>query len=269
MLITGGSGYLGRWVAELARKDWDVTASYGHKPGDLDGVAWRQLDVRDADAVTALVTADQPAVIVHTAAVNPGLGTDFEGVNVAGTANVAKAAAGVGARLVHISTDVVFDGRRGNYREEDPIRPLNEYGRSKAAAEQAVVDSGAHAVIVRTSLIYGWRPTVARAAQWMIDALDRREIVRLWSDEMRCPIWVESLANALVELASSDYTGMLHVAGAEKMSRYQFGVALLRFHGVDRGPVFAMPVPTDRPRPATARSTSPGRGSCCTRRSRV
>jgi dTDP-4-dehydrorhamnose reductase len=102
---------------------------------------------------------------------------------------------------------------------------------------------------VRTSLIYGWRPTVARAAQWMIDALDSNQIVRLWSDEMRCPIWVESLAGAIIELASLDYTGALHVAGEQAMSRYDFGVALLRFHKIDKGPVFAIPSPPGQLRP--------------------
>ncbi len=249
MLVTGGSGYLGRWVAELARSDWDVTSTFATKPGKLDAVEWQRLDVRDADAVSALITETMPMVVVHTAALNPGLGNDFEAVNVTGTANVANAAVIAGARLIHMSTDMVFDGQRGGYREDDPQRPLNDYGQSKAAAEQAVLESGVNAVIVRTSLIYGWRPTVARAAQWMIDALDRHEIVRLWSDEIRCPIWVESLAAAIVELAGLDYTGPLHIAGEETMSRYQFGVALLRFHHIDRGPVFAVPVPRDQPRP--------------------
>jgi dTDP-4-dehydrorhamnose reductase len=248
-------------VAELARGRWDVTGTYATNPGDLDQIEWRQLDVRDADAVSALVAESSPAVIVHTAALNPGQGNDFEAVNVTGTANVANAAAAADARLIHMSTDMVFDGQRGDYREDDPVGPINDYGRSKAAAEAAVRESGAQAVIVRTSLIYGWRPTVARAAQWMIDALDRREFVRLWSDEMRCPIWVESLASAVVELAGLDYTGPLHVAGDEKISRYEFGLALLRFHHIDRGPVFAVEVPRDqlRPRDCTL-DTSRARG---------
>jgi dTDP-4-dehydrorhamnose reductase len=249
MLITGGSGYLGRWVAELARDEWDVTATYGRMPGELDGVEWRALDVRDGAAVATLIEDVTPDVVVHTAALNPGQGNDFEGVNVTGTANIAAAAAHERSRLVHVSTDIVFDGQRGNYGEHDEPHPLNDYGRSKAAAERAIADSGAEAVVVRTSLIYGWRPTVARAAQWMIDALRRGETIRLWSDEMRCPIWVESLAAALVELAGHEYTGPLHVAGSEPLSRYEFGVALLRFHGVDPGPVSAEPLPGDRQRP--------------------
>ena len=144
---------------------------------------------------------------------------------------------------------MVFDGQRGAYREEDTLNPLNEYGRTKALSEDAVTASGAEGAIVRTSLIYGWRPTIARAAQWMIEALDEGEAVRLWSDEIRCPIWVESLAAAVVELAGLDYTGPLHIAGSEAISRYDFGVALLRFHNVDTGPVRGIPSPPDQLRP--------------------
>jgi dTDP-4-dehydrorhamnose reductase len=249
LLVTGGSGYLGGWVVRLARDGWDMTATYLSYAVDEPGADWRQLDVRDAAAVASLVDEVQPQVLVHTASLNPGLGDDFEAVNADGSGNVARAAASVGARLIHLSSDVVFDGQKGSYVEGDLPNPVTAYGRSKALAEEAVRDAGAETVVVRTSLIYGWRPTVARAAQWMIDDLQNGEIVRLWTDELRCPIWVESLAAAVVELAGSNYTGVLHVAGAQPLSRYAFGVRLLRFHGVDPSSVIPVPSPKDKPRP--------------------
>jgi dTDP-4-dehydrorhamnose reductase len=249
MLVTGGSGYLGGWVVRLARADWNVTVTYRANAVGEPDADWRQLDVRDGAAVASLVEEVRPRVIVHTASLNPGQGDDFEAVNAAGTGHVARAAAGAGARLIHISTDVVFDGQRGGYVEGDSPNPITPYGRSKALAEEAVLASGAEAVIVRTSLIYGWRPTVARAAQWMIDDLQAGKPVRLWADELRCPIWVESLAAAVVELAGMSYTGPLHVAGAQVLTRYEFGVRMLRFHGVDPSPVVPMPSPKDKLRP--------------------
>jgi dTDP-4-dehydrorhamnose reductase len=249
MFVTGGSGYLGGWVVRLARDDWNVTAAYLSQPVDDPGAGWRRLDVRDDAAVKTLVDEMRPQVIVHTAALNPGRGTDFDAVNAAGARHVARAAASVGARLIHISTDVLFDGQKGNYVEEDPPSPITPYGRSKAWAEEAVRDSGAEAVIVRTSLIYGWRPTIARSAQWMLDALQAGKPLRLYSDEVRSPIWVESLATAVVELAGLSYTGVLHVAGAQNLSRYGFGVRLLRFHGIDPSPVVPTSSPADKPRP--------------------
>lgn len=249
MLITGGSGYLGRWVAELAQANWEVTATYATSPGTVNAITWRHLDVRDRGAVQALVAQARPRVIVHTAALNPGQGADFDAVNATGTANVAEATVAAGARLVHVSSDLVFDGRRGAYTEADEPNPLTDYGKSKALGERAVIASGVEATIVRTSLIYGWRPTVARSTQWMIEALRRGETIRLWKDEMRSPIWVESLAAAIVELAGTDQVGPLHVAGAQAMSRYEFGISLLRFHGIDTNSVSAIPSPADSQRP--------------------
>lgn len=249
LLVTGGSGYLGDWVVRLACDEWDVTTTYlSHAVGE-PGADWRHLDVRDEAAVVALVGEVRPHVIVHTASLNPGRGDDFKAVNADGSGNIARAAARVGARLIHLSTDMLFDGQKGNYVEEDLPNPITLYGRSKALAEEQVHISGAEAVIVRTSLIYGWRPTVARAAQWMIDDLRDGKTVRLWTDEVRCPIWVESLAAAVVELAGMSYTGPLHVAGAQTLSRYEFGVRLLRFLGVDPSLVIPIPSPTDKPRP--------------------
>jgi len=239
MLVTGGSGYLGGWVVRLACADWDVTATYLTHPVDEEqetSVAWRRLDVREKTAVDALVREVRPAVIVHTAAVNPGQGADLEATNTTGTRHVARAAA-QRARLIHISTDVLFDGEKGNYVEDDPPRPITPYGRSKALAEGEVRDSGAEAVIVRTSLIYGWRPHLSRSVRWMIEDLQTGKPVRLFTDELRCPIWVQSLAAAVVELAALDYKGILHVAGAQPLSRYEFGVRMLRFQGVDPGPL--------------------------------
>jgi dTDP-4-dehydrorhamnose reductase len=237
MLVTGGSGYLGSWVVRLARAGWDVTATYLAHATDEPGAAYRRLDVRDRTAVTALVGELRPAVIVHTAALNPGQGSDFEAVNATGTQHVARAAAAGGARLVHVSTDVLFDGQKGHYVEDDPPAPITSYGRSKALAEEAVWASGVEAVIARPSLIYGWRPRIGRHTRWIVDDLKAGKPVRLFTDELRCPIWVESLAAALMELAGLAYTGVLHVAGAQILSRYEFGLRLLRFHGLDPSPI--------------------------------
>lgn len=237
LLVTGGSGYLGDWVVRLACTGWDVTATYLSHPVDGPGASWRRLDVRDRSAVAGLVAEIHPAVIIHTAAMNPGAGRDFRATNIAGSYHVARAAAEWDARLVHVSTDVVFDGEQGGYVEEDPPSPVTPYGRSKARAEELVEQAGAEAVIVRTSLIYGWRPEIDRHTGWMLDKLAADEPVRLFTDELRCPIWVETLAAALIELAGMDVTGWLHVAGAQILDRYAFGQRLLQFHGVDPAPL--------------------------------
>lgn len=239
LLVTGGSGYLGDWVVRLAQPTWDVTATYCTQPIATPGATWRHLDVRDAAAVAALVREVKPDVLIHTAAANPGLNTDFTGVNGDGTRAIARAAAENGARLIHLSTDVIFDGERGTYTEEDTPNPITDYGRSKALAEAEIGVSGAQAVIVRTSIIYGRRPPLDRQTQRILNSLRNGTPISLFTDELRNPICVESLAEALLELARLDYTGTLNVAGAQALSRYDFGVRLARFHGVDPSPIQA------------------------------
>jgi dTDP-4-dehydrorhamnose reductase len=209
LLITGASGYLG---AELARRAPEATGTYltAKRPSAV------RLDVRDADAVTGLMRELRPAAVIHTAYRESGQGS--EQVNVAGSRNVARAAAGAGARLVHVSTDLVFDGALGRpYTEEDEPRPIMEYGSQKLAAEEAVRTELPGALVVRTSLIYGG------------EAPSRHELlarerggVRFFSDELRSPVQVGDLADALLALAGSDVAGVLHVAGADGVSRYEF-----------------------------------------------
>ena len=159
-------------------------------------------------------------------------------MNVDGSEAVARAAATVGARLVHVSTDVVFDGRAGRpYREADPVTPITDYGRSKAEAERRVLAAAPDAVVVRTSLIYGGpgRPpsTHERAA---IDPG-----ASFYTDELRCPIQVDDLARALLELGALGFAGVLHVAGPEGLSRHRFAELIAG------RPVPGAPAPPDRP----------------------
>ena len=254
LLVTGGSGFLGSWVVRLAHSDWRVTATYLRHPANGRSVSWRELDVREEPAVETLMQDVRPNAVVHAAAINPGQGSAFEAVNTLGTRNVARAAAGVGTRLIHVSTDVLFDGEKspsGGYVEEDPPSPITPYGWSKALAERAVRSADVRGVIVRTSLIYGPAATVDdaplletpwqewdRQTRWVIGDLKAGKPLHLFTDEIRCPIWVGSLASALIELAASDRIGrhgpeLLHVAGAQPLSRYAFGLRLARFHGAD------------------------------------
>ena len=230
--MVGGSGYLGRRVVVQAREEWEVTAtSYSQQVHD-PGADWHELDIRQEDRVLALAERVRPKVILNTAACNPGAKGDFAEVNTEGAAHVARAAAAVGAHLIHMSSDVIFDGEKGSYSEDDLPSPLTPYAISKVGAEEEVIASEARAVIVRTSLIYGWHPFIDRHTRWVVDDLAAGKPVHLFTDELRSPIWVESLAAAVLELAVLDYAGVLHVAGAQSISRYDFGVSLLSFHGL-------------------------------------
>ncbi|MDX6494088.1 MAG: dTDP-4-dehydrorhamnose reductase [Gaiellales bacterium] len=227
LLITGGTGYLGRALAAWAGQDWDIMATRHTQPGP--GPA---LDVRDDAAVGRLVEHLRPEVVIHTAYLQSG--EQMVDVNVTGAANVAQAAASVGARLIHISTDFVFDGRRerGGYSEDDAAVPITDYGRAKLAGERAVAGAAPDALIVRTSLIYGGDGPGPHELM-VLDALDGRRDVAFFSDELRCPILAAELAAALLELARRPLSGTLHVAGADTVSRLEFARLVALRHGRD------------------------------------
>jgi dTDP-4-dehydrorhamnose reductase len=189
--VTGATGYLG---SELVRLRPDASTE--------------RVELRDADAVQAVLERVRPDTVIHTA-----YRQEDASVNVEGSENVARAAAAIGARLVHLSSDVVFDGRKGEpYVEDDPLSPVNEYGASKAEAERRVAAAHPEALVVRTSLIVGGvEPSKHELAAtgpgpW-------------FTNEIRSPVQVTDLAHALLELAALDVAGPLHVAGAVGVSR--------------------------------------------------
>jgi dTDP-4-dehydrorhamnose reductase len=182
------------------------------------------LDVNDGDAVMRCFLKHGPDVVVHTA-----YRMDDRETNVRGAHNVALAAHRAGARLIHLSTDLVFDGEHGApYDEDDEPRPVLEYGRQKLEAEQLVRRAHPQALIVRTSLLTG-PPDGAQ------EALARRDDITFFADEIRSPLRVADLAAALLELAGSDLSGVLHVAGPEAISRAELA-ARLRGAPVPSGP---------------------------------
>jgi len=207
LLVTGGAGYLGR---ELVRRSpWPVRATYFSRPLDLPA-EWVHADVRAFDPSLL----DGVDAVIHTAYRQ---NDDAWSTNVDGSAAVARAARG--RRLIHLSSDIVFDGARGCYREEDAPSPVNDYGRSKAEAERLVAELHPQATLVRTSLIYG-------GAEPGPQERLAREGSRFFVDEIRSPVHVADLAAALLELVELDVSGPLHAAGADDVSRYDFAKLL-------------------------------------------
>jgi len=215
LFVTGLGGHLG---SELGRR----APAAGWELSGISGSA--EVDVRDTPAVRRAVAGAQPDVVVHTA-----YRQDEPSVIVDGTRAVADAAAAAGARLVHLSTDVVFAGSERPLTEDDPPAPVTEYGASKLEAERACPPD---ALIVRTSLMYGGdAPSTHEVAA--IEAADGARDMAFFTDEVRCPIAVGDLAEALLELAAMEVSGPLHVAGADAVDRLQFARLVAGHHGRD------------------------------------
>jgi dTDP-4-dehydrorhamnose reductase len=229
LLVTGASGYLGRAV--LGSSEPPVIATrLTSAASPAPALEWVELDVRDTAAVEAVFARVHPAAVIHTAYRQAGPG--FEETNVTGSANVAAAAASLGARLVHISTDVVFDGASERpYREEDEPNPLGPYGRSKLEAEQEVLRAHPDALVVRISLMVGGPEPGTQERTVLAAARGESEIV-FFEDELRSPVLVDDLAAALVELSGRSETGLLHVAGPEPVSRYELACRIAAAHGL-------------------------------------
>jgi dTDP-4-dehydrorhamnose reductase len=220
LLVTGGAGYLGSELCALAlARGFDVLATQFRAPVP-HGRAVR-LDVRDADAAQRVFLRHGPDVVVHTAYLQEDGPTIVQG-----SAAVAAAAHRSGARLVHLSTDLVFDGEQGApYGEDAEPRPVSAYGAAKLEAESVVARAHPGALLVRTSLLYG-KPGPQ-------EALALRDDIELFTDEIRCPTLVSELAAALIELAGLDVSGPLHVAAPEAVSRYELGRFLRARQGGD------------------------------------
>jgi dTDP-4-dehydrorhamnose reductase len=252
--VTGAGGMLGRDVVRAVR---------GH---DVVALGHAELDITDASAV-ADVLADARVgrgdVIVNCAAWTDVDGAEADpagahAVNALGAGNVARAAAAAGARLVHVSTDYVFDGeQRTPYVESDPTGPRSVYGRTKLAGEEAVVAAGGHHAIARSSWLFGagGRNFVAT----MLALAEERDEVRVVTDQVGCPTYTGHLAEALLDLAASGAQGIFHVAGGGRpCSWHDFAIEIFRQAGVACRvlPCTTEEFPRPAPRPAYSALTS-------------
>lgn len=227
LLVIGGSGFLGQEVTRRARRAGiRVVATFHRRAPAVAGVDWRALDIRRRVDVMDLVQRTRPAAIINTASRGADWATTADGA-----AHVAAAAAALGARLVHVSSDAVFSGLARRYDETCLPDPTTPYGAAKAAAETAIKALDPAAAIARTSLIIGDGDSPHEA---FVHALASGAAAGvLFTDDVRCPVHVTDLASALLDLTGSSSSGIHHVAGADAVTRHELGVLVARRDGLD------------------------------------
>jgi dTDP-4-dehydrorhamnose reductase len=234
LLITGGSGLLGSKVAKmaLARGD-EVFSGYAHNIPSYGKPV--RFDLLDGPGISDMVERLAPEVIIHSAALTDVDRCEREKelaykINVEGTRDIAAAAQKVGSFLIYISTDYVFDGQCGMYREDDRPNPVSYYGYSKLLGEQYC--GGA---IVRTCVVYGSRPASGKVnfALWLLNSLKSGKEVRVVKDQFITPTLNTNLAGMVLEVADRRLCGVYNLAGATRISRYDYALQLAREFDLD------------------------------------
>jgi dTDP-4-dehydrorhamnose reductase len=248
VLITGANGLLGQALVRRlsSTDDHDVLATARDDAPRFDVPCdYTQLDVTTPDAVETLLTAYDPDVVVNCAAVSDVTECDEDrnrawAVNARAVRTLAKQCRSVGARLIQLSTDFVFNGKRGPYEEDARPDPVNYYGRTKLAGENALRGFDfLDWAVVRTVLLYGTAKDLSRSnvVLWMIDRLSEGKPLRVVDDQWRTPTYVRDLADGIVRLIDRDRTGIYHMSGREMVTIHELARTVADVLGFDPSPI--------------------------------
>jgi dTDP-4-dehydrorhamnose reductase len=238
LLITGASGLLGSKLVRVAiASGHEVHSLYFQHPL-LEGHPQR-LDITDQAAVGKTLADKLPEVVIHAASItdldlceqNPELAYR---ANATATGFLAEACRKVGIFLIYVSTDYVFDGKRGNYSEDDEPNPVNVYGKSKFLGELEVMRKAEDFCIARTSVVFGWgREHRPNFATWVYEKCRAAQQTNVVTDQYATPTLNSNLARMLLESAERRMNGTFHLSGSTRVNRYEFAVLLARKFGFD------------------------------------
>lgn len=229
VLLTGSNGLLGQKIVQRLAKRGNIqliaTSRDLNRHPLREGYTFHQVDLTDKEDLENLFDSYQPTDILHTAAItNVDYCEDHrdecDAVNIEAVDTLVHLAHKHSSRLVHISTDFIFDGTAGPYKETDEPNPVNYYGQSKLAAESLIIKSGIPCAILRTMLLYGVTPSLSRSniVLWARQQLLAGNSIRVVGDQQRCPTLVEDLADATITAMMKEAEGTYHISGAEMMS---------------------------------------------------
>ena len=258
LLITGGNGQLGRELQELLRSGAaDIGAvPDAYRQAEVVAVDVDTLDITDRDATLAFVQSVGPAVIFNCAAYTQVDACEeneaiADRVNADGVRHLAEAAEAIGAKLVHISTDYVFDGKGTTpYREGDPVAPATAYGRTKVRGEAAALAACKRCFVLRTAWLYG--PYGPNFVKTMLRLGSARDTVTVVNDQVGSPTYAADLAWTMLAIAETDAYGVFHVTGGGQCSWVDFATAIMQKagNGCRVLPCTSAEYPSKTPRPA-------------------
>jgi dTDP-4-dehydrorhamnose reductase len=262
ILICGSNGLLGQRLAMMlsSQTDYEVLNTSQERSFVFDDrlFDYTQLDITKKGDVKSLISSFHPTAILNAAAATnvdwcEVHREDAWKVNVVGVENLVEAARKVSARLVHISTDYVFDGSHGPYSEDDKPNPISYYGKSKLASENAIRIGGIPHTILRTIVLYGAGIGIKESFPlWVVKSLKAGNHIRCVDDQISNPTHVTDLAFATVKGFELNRDGIYHVCGKDRASRYDFALRIADVFGLDAGlikPVKTADLKQEAPRP--------------------
>ena len=231
LLITGASGFLGWHLCQLAHLEWDIYGTYFSHNLDIANAKLLKLDLTRFAEIKRVFQEIQPSAVIHTAAQSkPNYcqthSSESLAINVNASLNIAELCAENSIPYVFTSTDLVFDGRKGFYKEIDKVNPVNVYGEHKVIAEIGILERYPQATICRMPLMFGnATPTASSFLQGFMKTLQEGKELNLFIDEFRTPVNGKTAAEGLL-LALEKVQGIIHLGGKERISRYDFGCLL-------------------------------------------
>ena len=253
ILITGVSGFLGWNLFQHFKDTYHILGTFGRHHPDDDGGNFAHLDIRYTAEVNRICRSFSADVIIHTAAMtfpeecmnNMALARE---INISETENIARAAEKDKARLIFISTDRVFGGEKGGYKEDDPTEPRGHYGRTKLAGEEIVKSIVSNYIVLRLPLMYGPpSPFSSSFLGFMLDGFRNNRPLELFQDQFRTPLYVEDAgAGIKILLARPELTELYHLGGSERINRSDFGYRMAEIFKFDPS-VIRPTLMTDKP----------------------
>ena len=238
LFVIGIGGLTGSKIVELAKNDFEIYGSYNFRNPKFEFVNQYQLNLMNFEKLNEIITSIKPNIIINTSAIN---NVDYcenhkdiaENVNVNAVTELKKICTKKEIKLVHLSSDSVFDGTKDTpYIENDLPNPINYYGKTKRMGEKIVLENPNN-LIIRSSVLYGWLPKNLAEnqsssmknmnfAQWLIQKLKNNEKVKIITDEFSSPIIVDDLSQSILNLIKNDKKGIFHSAPKIRINRYEF-----------------------------------------------
>ena len=263
ILITGSNGLLGQKLVNLfsATNDFEVIAfSRGENRNETaKNHTYYSIDLTNAKGVTQQIDDIRPHYIINSAAMTNVDECELKKeqcdlINIEAVKTLIKAAKKYDSHFIHISTDFIFDGKKGPYREEDAPNPINYYGLSKLKSEKLIIDANIKHTILRTILVYGLVDNMPKnnIVLWIKNAVENKQVLTIVDDQFRMPTYVDDLANACLLSIQKKAYGVFHISSNELLSIYEIALQIVEAFNLDatyikRIPTSQLNQPAKRP----------------------